>query len=167
LQEPENNFLIFADASYDPHSRTGVGAYLTIDSQENKESEIRTKLMESRGIARLELMTVLWAIAEFKSGCTRSIPSIELFTDCQAIENLLDRRSGLESRNFQTKNNQPLGNADLYRQFYTLYDEFPFGITWLKGHSPSRGRHNAQRVFARVDKAARANLRFYLKSSSK
>lgn len=164
-------FLLFSDASFDPHLDVGAGAILILAGEggqlktSREDMVIKTRITESKSIARLEILTALWALEELKEtevGLTAENSTLSLFTDCRAIENLLSRRAKLEAGNYQSKaKSQTLTNADLYQKFFTVYDELPFTITWVKGHSPSQNQTGIQRVFSHVDKAAREKLRQY------
>jgi ribonuclease HI len=156
---------LFTDASYDARLKFGVGASLLLPAEETKvdPARIQTKLMSAEGIARLEIMTVLWALAESRNELNST--ALHLFTDCRAIELLFTRRAKLEERNYQTRGEpKELANADLYRRFFKAYDDSPFELTWIKGHSPRRDRSEIQHCFSYVDKAAREALRLFRKS---
>ncbi|MCP4677076.1 MAG: hypothetical protein GY854_16490, partial [Deltaproteobacteria bacterium] len=89
---------------------------------------------------------------------------INLYTDCQSAVHLLKRRKRLESTNFVSKKTKKtLSNADLYKQFFILYDKITPNLFWVKGHSPKKDRDLIQRNFSRVDKTVRKKLRLLSK----
>ncbi len=168
-----NDYFIFSDASFDPNSGRGVGATLIVTSDllMQKEGalhfEIQTKRIDGENIARLEFLSAIGALKEWKlkfqnrGHLEKTAPvKITLIIDCKAIENILQRRERLERDNFfSKKTSQPLANADLYREFFILYDELLPEIVWVKGHSARQSRDRWQEVFSLVDKMARKRLR--------
>jgi predicted GIY-YIG superfamily endonuclease/ribonuclease HI len=116
---------------------------------------------EGTSSTRLELQTVLWALAE-----NRRTPygSLTVYSDSLSVSGLLKRRPRLLAGGFLSKKTgQQLGNAPLYRAFYELHDESGFRVVKVKGHSASRARDAAQRIFSFVDKEARKALNLWLK----
>ena len=170
-------FYLFSDASFDPDLQIGVGATLVLDQiawtehSQSSQYSIQTKLIYSESISQVELTTALLVLNQLKSSClhlhseTHPKAEVTLFTDCMAIKNLPSRRTRLESCNFQSaKTKLPLTNAQLYRDFYKIYDELSLNVLWIKGHSPIRKRTKEQQVFSEVDKTARKHLREYRES---
>ncbi len=153
--------FLFCDGSFNPRTRIGVGAMLLLSDKEWKNAgdskffAIRTRVMPTDSIARLELMTAIWALSE-----PALIPGMNLFTDCKTIEGLAARRAKLEAGDYKSKRTgERLTNADLYTQFFKICDSVRPTITWLKGHSPKTSQTEYQRVFSLVDKMARKTLR--------
>lgn len=131
-------------------------------SLEHAKFEIQTKILDGENIARLEWMTTIAALKEWKGKFqkTTQAAKITLVIDCRAIKTLLLRRARLEKLKFQSqRSSKVLANADLYQEFLTLYDELHPDIVWVKGHSPKTGRTDLQKVFSLVDRAARKKLR--------
>ncbi len=160
----KNTFYLFCDGSFDPHSKIGIGAILLLskraweNTRESNELPIQTRLMQAASIARIELMTALWGFEVLKSDHPKA--EVHLITDCKMIENLPLRRARLDNQCYESKRSgRKLTNADLYMQFFQIYDELCPEITWIKGHSPSSNSTEFQRVFALVDKKARRELR--------
>ena len=135
---------------------------------ETTDFPIQTMVFREKNIVRLELVTALWALENFESACKKGLPGpvpplICLITDCKTIGDLSQRRRKLEAGNFQSRRTLlTLANADLYRKFFDAYDKILFTVVWIKGHGPSGKRGELQRIFARVDRAARQALRRYL-----
>jgi ribonuclease HI len=91
--------------------------------------------------------------------CQTKQPVI-LFTDCQTLSELMRRRKHLEKTNFISKNkNTELANADLYKEFYLLYDKIQPEIHWVKGHTEKSSQTAQQKNFSFVDKEVRLKLR--------
>ena len=148
-----------------------MGAILTLSTAdlqkpvETMDLEIQTMMFCSKTITRLELVTALWALESFEKERKAGLPgSVVLITDCKTIADLPQRRGRLEAANFQSKRTSlPLASADLYRKFFDAYDKLYPTVTWISGHSPSGQRGELQQIFAQVDRAARKELRNYLK----
>ena len=172
---PSFDFFIFSDASFDSDSGVGMGAILRLrktdwrNPVETTDLPIQTMVFRAKNIARLELVTVLWALENFVSERKAELPGsvpppICLITDCKTIGDLPQRRRKLEAGNFQSKpTSLTLANADLYRKFFGAYDKLHPTVIWTRGHSPSGKCWELQQIFARVDSAARQALRKYLK----
>lgn len=91
--------------------------------------------------------------------CQTKQPVI-LFTDCQTLSELMRRRKHLEKTNFISKSkNTELANADLYKEFYLLYDKIQPEIHWVKGHTEKSSQTAQQKNFSFVDKEVRLKLR--------
>lgn len=85
---------------------------------------------------------------------------ITLYTDCQTIPHLLDRRKKLEANNFTSQRKKvSLSNADLYRKFLILFDKLQPKICWVKGHSPQKNKSVIEKNFSLVDKMVREKIR--------
>lgn len=85
---------------------------------------------------------------------------VVLFTDCQTLSELMRRRKHLEKTNFISKSkNTELANADLYKEFYLLYDQIQPEIHWVKGHSEKSTQTHQQKNFSFIDKEVRSKLR--------
>lgn len=142
----------------------GVGAILIVpetDWPSDNEPLIRTRAMEADTIARLEILTSLWAFELFEREAKgKSAGKITLFTDCRTIEKLSARRPRLEKRNFLSRRTGLLlKNADLYKKMFSVFDRHSPSIIWLKGHSPAEKQNAFSQCFSSVDKAARRELR--------
>jgi ribonuclease HI len=155
---------VYCDGSFSPQGKVGVGAILQLsnrDWEKNRKGTdlaIRTKVMPAASIARIELMTALWALSD-----PALSPGVQLFTDCKMIEGLPERRTKLELNNYQSRRTgSALANADLYERFFKIFDEVHPRITWIKGHAPTSEHTKHQRLFSCVDKRARQALREHL-----
>lgn len=150
---------LFTDGSVHVQSKVGYGACLALDENEmdaeNLKQRIQIKRFENTSSTRLELQTLLWALSALQPGGKQLI----IFTDSQNIAQLLDRRSRLEENNFCSKGGKLLKNAELYKQFYELFDSLNCKIIKVKGHQPTRVKDQIERIFSLVDKASRSALR--------
>ena len=152
---------LFCDGSFNPQLKIGVGAVLLLSGDEWEQSKegdtfaIRTQVMKASSIARVELMTVIWALS-----LPGLLPGVQLFTDSKTIEGLSGRREKLEAVRFQSqRTGLRLANSDLYEEFFRVGERLRPRVTWIKGHSPRSGRSEYQRVFGFVDRQARKVLR--------
>jgi len=173
------NANIFTDASANPKQKTGVGAYLIVSDEVietqrkmNKDNLIRqiiTVEFENTSSTRLEVQTVLSALDHYKQKLSDKYGgSIRLFTDSQCVAGLLNRRTKLEANDFRSKGKKkPLKNADLYREYYKLFDELGFETIKVKGHLKSKYQDSIQRIFSLVDKRARKVLKKHSEGNKK
>lgn len=166
------DFALFTDVSLNPILKIGIGAclvlpapFLSVSFPKIEKTEITGRITLRRfkdtSSTKLELETVLWAIGEQRK---RSKGRLNLYTDSQCISGLLKRKPGLLGRNFLSrKTNLPLRNAPLYQRFYAFHDEFDFKIIQVDGHSKTRIRDTAHRIFSIVDREARRALKLWIK----
>ncbi|WP_297093399.1 ribonuclease HI [uncultured Draconibacterium sp.] len=150
---------LFTDGSVHVQSKIGFGACLVLDENEmdaeNLKQRVQTKRFENTSSTRLELQTLLWALAELQPGGQQVI----IYTDSQNIMQLVERRHRLEDKNFCSKSGNPLKNTDLYKQFYKVFDSLNCEIVKVQGHRPVRLKNEIERIFTVVDKASRKALR--------
>ena len=166
------SYSIFTDVSLNPKIKKGLGAYLILPSRylELSLSEIeqlyliklmKFKAFDSTSSTKLEVETVIWAINDILSIHQNDIPSeLHLYTDSQCVAGLLGRRQKLEQNKFTSKATKlPLIQADLYKEFYKLYDAIRFDITKVTGHSKSFTQDTKHRIFSYLDKAVRQKFK--------
>lgn len=151
--------LLFTDGSVNVQTKTGYGAFLalsTIDTPitEAKKS-VKTKRFENTSSTRLELETLLWALAEMNPVGKKLI----IYTDSQNIAGLTRRREKLEKKDFRSKSNRLMNNHDLYREFFRITDNLNCEFVKVTGHQPGRMKDGIHRLFALVDKVSRKALR--------
>ena len=100
------NFALFTDVSVSPGFKLGVGAYVMIPASLLKASSrdmgrpeiaarLKVRRFEGASSTRLELQTVLWALAEI--GPDISHENLTIYTDSQCVSGLLRRKSRLMS----------------------------------------------------------------------
>ncbi|MCZ2267223.1 MAG: hypothetical protein LC124_00030 [Ignavibacteriales bacterium] len=168
------------DSSYNPERRLGVGGFLCIPNcpdeilADNQMLEklyspgaMKTKIVENTTNTRLELQTLLCALEFLKSDNENKtygkMESTTIYTDCRTAIDLLRRRKRLESVHYRSKRKgSTLVNADIYKSFFNLYDEFSPKLIWVKGHTPGKTRIGVQRIFSEVDRFVRNLLRNYI-----
>jgi ribonuclease HI len=158
---PDDMVYIYTDASFSKLHEIAIVGYLIFNGQKEHESlsalEVKLNLFqisETNNI-RAEIRSALLALKSSQSN-----KKILLYSDCQTLTGLPARREKLEATSFISQSkNQLLPNADLYKEFYSIYDKYLPEILWVKGHS-SRGNPNkAQETFSYLDKAVRKKLR--------
>jgi|WetSurMetagenome_2_1015567.scaffolds.fasta_scaffold279806_1 ribonuclease HI len=165
------DFALFTDVSVSPGLKLGVGAYMMIPASFTEAfagvsgrpkiaGQLKVRRFEGTSSTRLELQTILWALTE-----NRQVPpgSLTIYTDSQCVSGLLKRKPRLLAGGFLSKKtNRQLNNASLYRTFYEFHDKLGFHIVKVDGHSGSRVRDTAHRIFSFVDKEARKALKIWL-----
>lgn len=150
------NIKLFTDSSVNPQEKIGFGSFLVVQNEnilfENLKESIKTKEFENTSSTKLELETLLWALEEIKNNenCI-----IEVYTDCQNIIGLKNRREKLE-----------IANNELYKEFFEKIDKMNLVFIKVKGHKKSSLKDEIDTIFNLVDKASRRALRMnitYLK----
>jgi ribonuclease HI len=158
---------IYCDASFSQKRQMALSGYLLLEGDDShidpdSPQPVQTEIFRETNNVRAELRGVIFALESLIEGkcAIKADRPIILYTDCQTIVSLLGRRQRLESSNFVSKRTKmELSNAQLYRQFYGLYDRLNLTIIWVKGHSPKSGRNNSTENFSYVDKVVRKKLR--------
>ena len=109
---------LFTDSSVNPQEKIGFGAYLLIINEnlslEEMKKDIKTKRFEDTSSTKLELQTFLWALDEIKEKNLL----IEVYTDCQNIIGLENRRNKLEKNDYISGKGKLMNNHDLYKRFF-------------------------------------------------
>ena len=122
-----NNFL-FIDASVNPQSKIGYGACLLLTNLDMPVNEaknlVQIKGFENTSSSKLELQTLLWALAKINKG--EGIYTV--FTDSQNIIGLPARRSRFEKNNYISKNGKKIANYLLYQEFYKITDNIDYKL---------------------------------------
>lgn len=150
---------LFTDSSVNPQEKIGFGAYLLIldenKSVENLKKDIKIKRFENTSSTKLELQTLLWALNEIID----KNMIIEIYTDCQNIIGLEDRREKLEKNNFHTSAGKIMNNHELYKDFFEKMDKLNIILIKVKGHKKNSLKNEIDTIFNLVDKASRNALR--------
>ena len=172
-----DSILIFTDASTSSKAMLSVGAFLCLHQQQIEEytkcsledlliklsSQLIYKIYKSKKSTWSEIKIAVDALDSIikKSG---SIRNVEIYTDCQSLCDLLNKRKEkLERNNFTTKSGSILENAKLYKEFFLLANQFQIKIFKMKGHAPKATRLNVhEKIFTVLDKLSRKKLRFIL-----
>ncbi len=150
---------LFCDGSCNPQEKIGYGAYLLIEEDNIDLISLKTKIIskkfENTSSSKLEIETLLWALNDIDiKDCI-----IEVYTDCQNIIGLENRREKLEKNNFQTSSGKLIGNYELYKDFFGKLDELNLTFIKVKGHKKNSLKDELDTIFNLVDKASRKALR--------
>lgn len=158
LKKP--TLFLFTDASVDPQTNIGYGAYLLLGEYELEapisKLKIKTKRFENTTSSKLELETLLWALSQIPQ--TNSFKLI-LYTDCQNIITLKSREKRLKENCYMTKKNSLIKNHELYKKFYETIQSFDFEFIKVKGHKKPQDKDETDNFFTLVDRASREALR--------
>lgn len=150
--------LLFTDGSVNPQTKIGFGAYLLLEEDElgsTSLQNIKTKKFEDTSSTKLELEALLWALNEID----KNLFPLLIYTDCQNILGLMQRRENFEKNNYMSKTNKQSKNHLLYKEFYTLTDLHQCDFVKVKGHKKKDTKDELDKIFSLVDKAARNALR--------
>lgn len=153
-----NYKYLFTDGSVNPQLKIGYGAYLFLDKLElSQESSnlIKTKKFQNTSSTKLELETLLWAFEDIAPNSY----SLVIYTDCQNILSLLDRRDKLTQNNYQNSKNKLINNHILYQNFFKWIDRYECRFVKIKGHKQKNLKDEIDKIFSMVDKASREALR--------
>lgn len=160
-----NHYYIYTDASFSHKSQTGVlGFYIFRNAEEHEAgltslSLIHTRVLKEKNNIRVELRAVMEALETVEMKLIEKT-HITLYTDCEGIPHLLERRKKLEAVHYISQRKKTiLANADLYKSFFLIFDRLKPKIIWVKGHSPSKNQTIIQKNFSFIDKAVREKLR--------
>ena len=149
---------LFTDGSVNPQSGIGFGSYLLLNKLDYpyaKEIKIELKKFSDTSSTKLELETLLWALhnISFKN------QKIVVYTDCQNIIGLNDRRDRFEKNNYITGKGKLIKNHELYKDFFKMVDTLDLEFIKVKGHKKSSTKNDIDDIFTLVDKATRDALR--------
>lgn len=154
-----NELKLFTDGSVHAQSAIGYGAYLSLSGHrlpgESLAAHVQTKRFTHTSSTKLELQTLLWALSE----TTLPGHTLAVYTDSQNIVSLPDRRERYQQSDFRAKNNKPLNNADLYREFYRFTEQLDCNFIKVNGHQRKKEQDEIGRIFTLVDRMARHALR--------
>ncbi len=146
---------LFSDASVNHKTKSGVGAYLWVFdlnvSAAKLKQEVRIVSFEQTSSTKAELQTLLHALSNIPESCDKII----IYTDSQNTIGLLERREKLEAKNYTSKKNESIKNADLYKQFYALHDQLKFKLIKVRGHKKTNTKDYIDKIFTIVDRASR------------
>jgi ribonuclease HI len=154
----KNSKKLFCDGSVNPQKKIGYGSYFICEeftSIQKHEDSIQSKMFQNTSSTKLELEALLWALED---NCLKG-NEVYIYTDCQNILSLLERRDKLESNDYHTSTGKLLKNHDLYKKFYALIDNLQCTFIKVKGHKKSSLRDEIDVLFNLVDKASRKALR--------
>jgi ribonuclease HI len=153
---------LFTDSSVNPQEKIGFAAYLLLDDEiesfENFKDNIKIKRFEDTSSTKLELQTLLWALEELKEIVDKNT-IVEVYTDCQNIIGLENRRDKLERNNFHSSSGKLMNNHELYKEFFRKLDELNLTFIKVKGHKKNSLKDEIDNIFNLVDRASRNALR--------
>ena len=164
-----NTIYLYTDASFSQSRKLAIIGYGIFQSKEDhdkyplSEKVIHSLQIKESNNIRAEVQGALWALqrclADFQPE-----KKIILYTDCQTTCKLPARRKKLEALNFMSQSkHKTLANADLYQEFYKIYDILKPEVIWVKGHTPSKNQTMLQKNFAFLDSELRNVLRAVVK----
>ena len=84
---------------------------------------------------------------------------IEVYTDCQNIIGLEDRRKRFEINDYKSSKNKLINNHELYKDFFEKTDKLNIILIKVKGHKKNSLKNGIDTIFNLVDKASRNALR--------
>ena len=151
---------LFTDSSVNPQEKIGYSAFLLLKDEnisfEEMQKNIKLKKFEDTSSTKLELQTFLWALDEIK---VDSNTFIEVYTDCQNIIGLENRREKLEKNDYKSGKGKLMNNHDLYKKFYEFFDKTNLVFIKVKGHKKTNLKDKIDNIFNLVDKSSRHALR--------
>ena len=151
--------FLFTDGSVNPQSRIGFGAYLLLEEKEFLSAELEQKIIiknfNDTSSTKLELETLLWALDDVSlKNC-----KIVVYTDCQNIIGLKERKDGFEKNNYMTSKGTVIKNHELYKDFFNKLDILDCEFVKVKGHKKASVKTEIDDIFTLVDRATRKALR--------
>jgi len=158
MNETKTQIYLFTDGSVNPQSAIGFGAYLLLDKLDYiyaKETKIELKKFTNTSSTKLELETLLWAL----NGVDLAKYKIIVYTDCQNIIGLQERREKFEKNNYVTSKGKVIKNHELYKEFFRTLDALDCEFIKIKGHKKTSTKNEIDDIFTLVDRATRNALR--------
>ncbi len=153
---------LFTDSSVNPQEKIGFAAYLLLDDEiesfQNFKDNIKIKRFEDTSSTKIELQTLLWALEELKEIVDKNT-IVEVYTDCQNIIGLENRRDKLEKNHFSSSSKKLIANHELYKDFYEKLDLLNLTFIKVKGHKKNSLKDDIDNIFNLVDRASRNALR--------
>lgn len=148
---------LFVDGSVNPQEKVGYASYLYVskDDLEKEDFKENTKRFENTSSTKLEIQALLWALENEDYTNVKLI----IYTDCQNVIGLENRREKFEKNNYLTKTNKEVKNHLFYKEFFKYLDKMDFSFIKVKGHKKSSLKDDIDKVFTLVDKSSRNALR--------
>lgn len=153
-----NKIKLFCDGSVNPQKKIGCGAYFLYsdtDTLDIVKGNIKIKKFIDTSSTKLELEVLLWALEDKEL----QDKEITVYTDCQNILGLEQRRKKLESNHYKSAKGKLLNNHILYKEFYKKMDQLNCKYIKVKGHKPSKQKDLIDDLFTLVDRGSRDALR--------
>ena len=159
MNDAKTHVYLFTDGSVNPQSGIGFGAYLLLDKLDyryaKEETKIELKKFSDTSSTKLELETLLWALTN--TDLTKF--KIIVYTDCQNIIGLKNRREKFEKNNYLTGKGKLIKSHNLYKEFYKITDSLNCEFIKIKGHKKTSIKNEIDDIFTLVDRATRNALR--------
>lgn len=165
-------YYLFTDASFDSASKLASCGVLLLDKaaafgEPASSKNVVTKFIKQTGCSGAEVCSAIYGLGIISDLEVSRNPQVYLITDSTAVQGLVQRRPRLEKNNFLSRSSgKPLKNAEVYREFYQVYDQVRPEMILLKGHRPKHQRDPIEKQFAIVDQRVRKELRTHLRSLS-
>lgn len=151
--------MLITDGSVNTRSKIGYGAYLAVTDRSRSTDSLRecikVRRFEHTSSTKLELQTLLWALADIQTSGRQVI----VYTDSQNILRLQGRRGRLEGNDYLSNKNEPLRNSELYQKFFRMIDQMDCEFVKVRGHQKSNQKDDIEKLFTLVDRASREALR--------
>ncbi len=145
---------LFVDSSVNPQAKVGFGAFLEVFDDLKKN--IKIKRFDDTRSTKLELQSLLWALDEIEM---LADTKIEVYTDCQNIVGLQNRKEKLEANAYKTSTGKTINNYELYKLFFKKIEKLNIDFIKIKGHKKNSLKDELDTIFNLVDKASRSALR--------
>jgi len=150
---------LFTDSSVNPQKKIAYGAYLLLDEQ-TLEEDIKTQditllRFTDTSSTKAELQIFLAAIKKLE---TENIEYI-IYTDCQNIITLENRKEKLEKNNYYTAAGKRINNYLLYQEFFEETKRLSCTLVKVQGHKKASLKNSIDAIFSLVDKTCRNALR--------
>jgi len=159
MNKTKPQIYLFTDGSVNPQSGIGFGAYLLLDKLEffraQLEKKINIRKFDNTSSTKLELETLLWALNDVSLENFK----IVVYTDCQNIIGLKDRRDRFEKNNYMTSKGRQIKNHELYKDFFKRLDILDCEFIKVKGHKKTSVKNEIDEIFTLVDRTTRKALR--------
>ena len=165
------HYAVISNASASPKSKKGIGAYLILPLEIVQtpgleiydsafSNEMKYVKLENTSSTEAEIKTAIKAVKSISGDKKAGEISITLYTDSQNIVKLPRRRKRLEKSDYISKRSgKELKNANLYKEFYRLHDDFITEIVKVEGHKPAGQRDQTEEIFSYVDRKVREKFR--------
>ncbi|MCT7586938.1 ribonuclease HI [Aliarcobacter butzleri] len=150
---------LFVDSSANPQAKVGFGAFLEVFddlSIDNLKKNIEIKRFDDTSSTKLELQSLLWALDEIE---ILTDTKIEVYTDCQNIVGLQNRKEKLEANDYKSSTGKTINNYELYKLFFEKIEKLDIDFIKIKGHKKNSLKDELDTIFNLVDKASRSALR--------
>lgn len=162
----QEKIYVYSDASFNNKKKLGVLGFIIFKNEKDHISSnfenafIKTLKVEEENNVRVEIRSVIAALNTVDKEYSNRNIGIKLFTDCNSIINLINRRDNLEASNYIGKKSKSvLRNADLYKEFFKLFDKLKPEMIWVKGHTQQKERTLMASNFSLIDRLVRKELR--------